>query len=271
MANSIVTLRNLHFCYPQRNVQVLHGIDAEVYRGKIVAIMGGSGSGKTTLLRLITGQYHAPAGSEVSVNGERVDQMNTKELYRLRRSMGKLFQFSGLFTDISVGENIAFPLREHTKLPNTLINDLVLLKLQAVGLRAAVDRYPSELSGGQQRRVALARAIALDPKLLLYDEPFAGLDPVSLTVIATLIKELNQSLGATSIIITHDVEETFLIADYIYLMWQGRVVAAGTPTQLRATTDPLVKQFVNAEADGPLPFHLPGPDLLADLRLRRRS
>lgn len=270
MTDSIVSLRNVHFSYPQRNVQVLHGVDAEIPRGKIVAIMGGSGSGKTTLLRLITGQYKPLPESQILLNEQRIDQMDVKQLYQLRRHMGMLFQFSGLFTDISVGDNIAFPLREHTNLPETVIRDLVLLKLQVVGLRVAVDRYPSELSGGQQRRVALARAIALDPELLLYDEPFAGLDPVSLTVIATLIKELNQALGATSIIITHDVEETFQIADLVYLLWHGQVVAQGTPEQLRASTDPLVKQFVNAEADGPLPFHMPGPEMTSDLRLSRR-
>ena len=262
-----VEIKNLHFSYPQRKVQVLHGLDIQVEKGTVVALMGGSGSGKTTIVRLITGQYKAKAGSSIRVNGEEVGAMNIKQLYKMRRKMGMLFQNSGLFTDISVGDNVAFPLREHSKLSLPIIRDLVLMKLHSVGLRAAVDRYPSELSGGQQRRVALARAIALDPEILLYDEPFAGLDPVSKTVIATLIRELNHALGATSIIITHDVPETFDIADKIYLIWQGKIISSGTPEEMRGTSEPLVDQFINGKPDGPLSFHIPGPDLRKDLRL----
>ena len=267
MADIAVEMRNLHFSYPRRNVQVLHGLDIQVERGSIVALMGGSGSGKTTTIRLITGQYKAKEGSSIMVNGEEVGKMDIKQLYAMRRRMGMLFQYSGLFTDLSVGDNVAFPLREHSKLSLPVIHDLVLMKLHAVGLRPAVDRYPSELSGGQQRRVALARAVALDPEILLYDEPFAGLDPVSKTVIATLIKELNHALGATSIVITHDVPETFDISDKIYLLWQGKVIASGTPEEMRRSSEPLVDQFINGKADGPLPFHIPGPDLRQDLRL----
>lgn len=270
MDDNVVSLRNLRFSYPRRNVKVLHGLDLDIPRGKMVAIMGGSGSGKTTLLRLITGQYQPSPGSEIIVDGERVDQMrDIRQLYRVRRKLGMLFQFSGLFTDLSAGENVAYPLREHTSLSPTTIRDLVLLKLQAVGLRAAFHRHPAELSGGQQRRLALARAIALDPQLLLYDEPFTGLDPVSKSVIVTLIKELNEALGSSSIIITHDVAETFSIVDYVYLLWHGKIIADGTPEQLRQSTDPFVHQFINAKADGPLPFHMPGTPLGADLRLRQ--
>lgn len=271
MPDIAVEIRNLHFSYPSRNVQVLHGLDIEVERGSIVALMGGSGSGKTTIIRLITGQYKAKAGSSIVVDGEDVAKMDIRELYRMRRKMGMLFQYSGLFTDISVGDNVAFPLLEHTKLSMPVIRDLVLMKLHSVGLRPAVDRYPSELSGGQQRRVALARAIALDPQILLYDEPFAGLDPVSKTVIAKLILELNHALGATSIIITHDVPETFDISDKIYLLWHGKVITSGTPDEMRRSDEPLVDQFINGKADGPLPFHIPGPDLGKDLRLDTAS
>lgn len=267
MSESAVEIKNLRFSYPRRNVQVLHGVDISVPRGAIVALMGGSGSGKTTTVRLITGQHPIPAGSSVVVDGEPVEGLDLAGLYRLRLRLGMLFQNPALFTDLPVGENVAFPLREHTALPDAAIRDLALMKLHAVGLRAAAGRYPSELSGGQQRRVALARAIALDPKILLYDEPFAGLDPVSLTIIAKLIKELNEHLGSTSIIITHDVEQTFAIADLVYLMWQGRIIAAGTPADMRASADPIVSQFIHGRADGPLPFHLPGSDYRRDLRL----
>ena len=267
MTDTAIELHNLHFSYPKRNVQVLHGLDIKIKRGNIVALMGGSGSGKTTILRLITGQYPLPKNSSITVAGQRVENMNIKGLYLMRRKMGMLFQYSGLFTDISVGDNIAFPLREHTDLKPATIQDLVLMKLHAVGLRAAVNRYPSELSGGQQRRVALARAIALDPQILLYDEPFAGLDPVSMTVIANLIRELNKALGTTSLIITHDVPETFAIADKIYLLWQGRVMASGTPDEMHKSSEPLVDQFIHGKPDGPLPFHIPGPTLAQDLRI----
>ena len=267
MAENAVEIRNLFFSYPRRKLQVLHGLDFNVKQGSIVALMGGSGSGKTTILRLLTGQYKTPEESDILIDGESIKNMNLAQLYSMRRKMGLLFQHSGLFTDMSVGENIAFPLREHTKLSLSVIRDLVLMKLHAVGLHAAVNRYPSELSGGQQRRVALARTIALDPMILLYDEPFTGLDPVSLTVIAQLIKELNVALGATSMIITHDVPETFDIADEIFLLWQGRVISSGTPEQMRNSEQPMVSQFIHGKADGPLPFHMPGSPLEQDLRL----
>ena len=267
MPEYAVELRDLHFSYPRRNVRVLHGLDIKVERGSVVALMGGSGSGKTTTLRLITGQFKPSPGSQVIVDGEDVGAMEFRELYRMRRKMGMLFQYSGLFTDMSVGDNVAFPLTEHTKLSLPVIQDLALMKLNAVGLRPAAERYPSELSGGQQRRVALARAIALDPQVLLYDEPFAGLDPVSKTVIAKLIKELNHALGATSIIITHDVPETFDIADTVYVLWQGRVIASGTPEEMGRSKEPIVDQFIHGRPDGPLPFHIPGPSLGKDLRI----
>ena len=267
MSENAVELKNLHFAYPQRNVEVLHGLNLTVKRGSIVALMGGSGSGKTTILRLITGQYKVPEGSSIIVNNHFIEKSTIDELYQMRRKMGMLFQHSGLFTDLSVGDNVAFPIREHTKLPRSIIHDLVLMKLHAVGLHPAIDRYPSELSGGQQRRVALARATALDPEILLYDEPFAGLDPVSLTIIANLIKELNQALNSTSIIITHDVPETFAIADQIYLIWQGKVIASGTPDEIKQNKEPLVQQFIHGEADGPLPFHMPGRNFNQELRI----
>ena len=250
MSDNAIELKNLHFSYPRRNIRVLTGVNMAAPRGSIVALMGGSGSGKTTILRLITGQYRASPGSEVIVAGEHVEKLNQNELYRMRRKIGMLFQFSGLFTDLSLADNVAFPLREHTRLSLPIIRDLVLMKLHAVGLRTAAERYPSELSGGQQRRVALARAIALDPQILLYDEPFSGLDPVSRTVIAKLIQDLNYALGVTSVIITHDVPETFQIADLIYLMWQGKVISSGTPAEISASQEPLVNQFVNAKSDG---------------------
>ncbi len=269
MNDNAVELNNLYFNYPRRNVRVLSGVNMQAPRGSIVALMGGSGSGKTTILRLITGQFPVPEGSEVIVDGEYVAKLNQKQLYKMRRKLGMLFQFSGLFTDMSVADNVAFPLHKHTKLTMSTIHDMVLLKLHAVGLRAVATRFPSELSGGQQRRVALARAMALDPHILLYDEPFSGLDPVSRTIIAKLIKDLNNALGATSIIITHDVPETFQIADLIYLLWQGEVISSGTPAQMSASQEPLIDQFVNAKADGPLPFHMPGGSLAKDLRLAR--
>lgn len=233
-------------------------------RGKVIAVMGGSGSGKTTILRLIGGQISQQKGT-VTVDGEPVNPRNTTALYALRRKMGMLFQHGALFTDLSVFENVAFPLREHTRLPEALIRDLVLLKLHAVGLRNAAQLKPAEISGGMARRVALARAVALDPQLIMYDEPFAGLDPISMGVTANLIRRLNDALGSTSIVVSHDIHETFLIADYIYFLSQGKIVAHGTPEQMQASDDPYVKQFVHAEADGPVPFHYPGRSLTEDL------
>ncbi|MDY0047784.1 MAG: ABC transporter ATP-binding protein [Thauera propionica] len=250
----LVSLRDVRFAYGERSV--LRGIDLRVHRGQVVAIMGGSGCGKTTLLRLIGGQLKASSGV-VEVDGRDVGKMGRSELYAMRRRMGMLFQFGALFTDISVFDNVAFPLREHTDLPPSMISDLVLMKLQAVGLRGAASLRPGELSGGMARRVALARAVALDPMLILYDEPFAGLDPISLGIIGQLIRRLNDALGASSVMVTHDVHESLEIVDYIYFVSDGRIVAQGTPDEIRASTDPFVHQFVNAEADGPVPFHYP--------------
>lgn len=254
----LVSLRDVRFAFGER--EVLRGIDLTVRRGQVVAIMGGSGCGKTTLLRLIGGQIRAAAG-KVEVEGRDVGTLGREALYDLRRRMGMLFQFGALFTDKSVFDNVAFPLREHTDLAPGLIHDLVLMKLQAVGLRGAAALMPAELSGGMARRVALARAVALDPMLVLYDEPFAGLDPISLGIIGQLIRRLNDALGATTVMVTHDVHESLHIVDYVYFVADGRIVAHGTPDQIRASEDPFVHQFVNAEADGPVRFHYPAPPM----------
>jgi phospholipid/cholesterol/gamma-HCH transport system ATP-binding protein len=261
-ADNLVKISDLNFSYENRSI--LNGINMEFPRGKVVAIMGGSGCGKTTLLRLIGGQLR-PSSGTVTVNGRVVHEMGHDELYGMRRRMGMLFQFGALFTDVSVYDNVAFQIREHTDLPEELIHDLVMMKLNAVGLRGAHALMPNELSGGMARRVALARAIALDPMLMMYDEPFTGLDPLSLGVIGQLIRKLNDALGATSLMVTHDIQESMLIVDYIYFMAEGRVVAEGTPDELRATKDPFVHQFLYAEADGPVPFHYPAGDYSADL------
>lgn len=252
----LVCLRDVRFAYGER--EVLRGIDLEVHRGQVVAIMGGSGCGKTTLLRLIGGQIRATGGG-VDVAGHDVGALGNDALYALRRRMGMLFQFGALFTDMSVFDNVAFPLREHTTLPAAQIKDLVLMKLQAVGLRGAAGLMPSELSGGMARRVALARAVALDPMLVLYDEPFAGLDPISLGIVGQLIRRLNDALGASTVMVTHDVHESLHIVDYVYFVSDGRIVARGTPDEIRASEHPFVHQFVNAEVDGPVPFHYPAP------------
>ncbi len=259
---NLVEIRNLHFGYGERSI--LSGLQMDFPRGKVIAVMGGSGSGKTTILRLIGGQIQ-PQQGEVTVDGQVVHALPTQGLYDLRRKMGMLFQHGALFTDLSVFENVAFPLREHTDLPESMIRDLVLLKLNAVGLRNAAALKPSEISGGMARRVALARTVALDPQLIMYDEPFAGLDPISMGVTANLIRNLNDALGSTSILVSHDVHESFTIADYVYFLSQGKIVAQGTPEQMQASTDPYVKQFVHAEADGPVPFHYPGKSLAEDL------
>ncbi len=251
---ALVELRDLRFGYGDRDV--LHGVNLVVPRGKVVAIMGGSGCGKTTLMRLIGGQLR-PRGGQARVCGQDVAALDRKGLYALRRRMSMLFQFGALFTDMSVFDNVAFPMREHTGLSEPVIRDLVLMKLHAVGLRGAAALLPSELSGGMARRVALARAIALDPELMMYDEPFAGLDPISLGVIGQLIRRLNDALGASSIVVTHDVQESLNIVDYIYFLSEGRVVAEGTPEEIRHSTDPWVHQFVWGEADGPVPFQYP--------------
>ena len=260
--DSLVKINRLNFSYDER--PLLNGIDMEIPRGKVVAIMGGSGCGKTTLLRLIGGQLK-PSSGEVLIDGRSVPEMGHDELYALRRRMGMLFQFGALFTDISVFDNVAYQMREHTDLPEELIRDMVLMKLNAVGLRGAHRLMPGALSGGMARRVALARAIALDPMLIMYDEPFTGLDPISLGVIGQLIRKLNDALGATSIMVTHDIQESLLIVDYIYFMSGGRVVAQGTPDEIRASRDPFVHQFVCAEADGPVPFHYPAAPFEQDL------
>ena len=249
-----VELRNVTFGYGDR--VILRDLSLHVPRGKVTALMGASGGGKTTVLRLIGGQNHAQQG-QVLFDGQDVTTMDAQQLYAARRRMGMLFQFGALFTDMSVFDNVAFPLREHTSLPADMVEDLVLMKLQAVGLRGAARLQPSELSGGMARRVALARAVALDPMLILYDEPFAGLDPISLGIIGQLIRKLNDALGASSVMVTHDVHESLEIVDYIYFVSDGRIVAKGTPDEIRASTDPFVHQFVNAEADGPVPFHYP--------------
>ena len=235
-------------------------------RNKVVAVMGGSGSGKTTILRLIGGLISPNAG-EVRLMDATIGASESPLLYQQRRQMGMLFQHGALFTDLSVFENVAFPLREHTDLPEALLRDLVLLKLNAVGLRNAAQLKPSEISGGMARRVALARAVALDPQLIMYDEPFAGLDPISMGVTANLIRKLNDALGSTSILVSHDVDESFSIADYVYFLSQGTIVAEGTPEQMMASDHPYVQQFVHARADGPVPFHYPGISLAQDLGL----
>lgn len=248
---------------------ILDGVSLIVPRGKVTAIMGASGGGKTTVLRLIGGQIKADQG-QVFFDGQDVGGMNHAKLYEARRRMGMLFQFGALFADLSVFENVAFPLREHTGLQEDLLRDVVLMKLNAVGLRGARDLMPSEISGGMARRVALARAIALDPELIMYDEPFAGLDPISLGTAAQLIRRLNDSLGVTSIIVSHDVEETLQIADRVIILANGGIAVQGTPDEIRRSTDPLVQQFVQARPDGPVHFHYPGPTVEQDFGEKKK-
>ena len=261
-ADPVVVLKELRFARGER--PILDGLSLSIARGKVTAILGGSGSGKTTLLNLIGGRLKPLAG-EIRVDGLSVPQLATRELYQLRRRMGMLFQSGALLTDLDVFENVAFPIREHTNLSETLVRNVVLLKLELVGLRAARKLMPSQLSGGMARRVALARAIALDPMLIMYDEPFTGLDPISMGVIVKLIRELNDALGMTSIVVTHDVAEACTIADYIYLVGEGRVIAQGTPEDMRASTLPQVQQFMQGAPDGPVPYHYPGGDYATDL------
>lgn len=256
-----VEFRDVRFGYGER--AILDGVSFAVPRGRVTALMGASGGGKTTVLRLIGGQVRSNAG-EVRFDGQDVGHMDSAALYGARRRMGMLFQFGALFTDMTVFDNVAFPLREHTQLAEALIRDIVLMKLDAVGLRGARGLMPSEVSGGMARRVALARAIALDPELVMYDEPFAGLDPISLGTSARLIRRLNDALGLTSVIVSHDLDETFRIADHVVILANGKVAAQGTPDEVRASTDPLVHQFVNAEAEGPVRFHYPGPSVDED-------
>lgn len=260
-APPLVELRNLTFGYGER--AILDNVTLTVPRGKVTALMGASGGGKTTVLRLIGGQVRAQKGQTL-FDGQDVTTMRAEALYAARRRMGMLFQFGALFTDMSVFDNVAFPLHEHTTLPQALVRDIVLMKLNAVGLRGARDLMPSELSGGMARRVALARAIALDPELVMYDEPFAGLDPISLGTAARLIRQLNDAMDLTSIVVSHDLDETFHIADQVIVLANGRIAAQGTPDEVRHSEDPLVKQFVNALPDGPVRFHHPGPSLDED-------
>lgn len=259
--NALVECRNLSFGYGQR--LILDDVSFTLPRGKVTALMGASGGGKTTTLRLIGGQVRASRG-ELLFDGQDVGRLDQKGLYAIRRRMGMLFQFGALFADLSVFDNVAFPLREHTSLPEALIRDIVLMKLQAVGLRGARDLMPSEISGGMNRRVALARAIALDPDLIMYDEPFSGLDPISLGTAARLIRQLNDTLGITSLVVSHEIPETFRMADQVIVLANGRIAAQGTPEQVRQSDDPLVRQFVNAESDGPVQFHYPGPSVAED-------
>ncbi len=265
IANSenLVEVDNLDFGY-DRSRKLLQGISMNIPRGKMVAIMGVSGCGKTTMLRLMSGWLRPTAG-EVRVGGEVVHKLSHDQLFALRRKMGMLFQFGALFTDMNAYDNVAFQMREHTDLPEILIHHLVLMKLQSVGLRGAATLMPSALSGGMARRVALARSISLDPLLMLYDEPFTGLDPISLGVASELIRTLNASLGTTSIIVTHNVLDALALVDYVYFMSEGKVVAEGTPDEVRASAEPFVKQFINAERDGPVPFHYPGGEYRPDL------
>jgi len=264
-ARALVEISDLHFSYGE--LKLLRGLSLRIPRRKVVAILGGSGSGKSTLLKLIGGQLTPERGS-VTVDGKVVHELGSRELYALRCQMGMMFQSSGLFTDLSVYENIAFPIREHhPQLPEELVRTLVLMKLDAVGLRGARDMMPGDLSGGMMRRVALARAIATDPKLMMYDEPFAGLDPIALAVIARLIRTLNDSLGSTSIIVTHDVIESLQLVDYLYFISNGVIVGEGTPDEIRKSELPYVKQFVHGETDGPVPFHYPAPAYAKDVGL----
>jgi phospholipid/cholesterol/gamma-HCH transport system ATP-binding protein len=269
MQDSLVSCENVTFSYPAARTDrvILDDITLSIPRGKVTAIMGASGGGKTTVLRLIAGQYKANSG-RVLFDGADVGQMDQTALYAMRRRMGMLFQFGALFTDASVFDNVEFPLREHTQLPEAMIRDIVLMKLNAVGLRGARDLMPSEISGGMARRVALARAIALDPDLIMYDEPFAGLDPISLGTAARLIRSLNDSLGITSVIVSHDLEETFHIADQVIILANGKIAAQGSPQEVRTSTDPLVHQFVHALPDGPVRFHYPAKAVDEDFGLK---
>jgi phospholipid/cholesterol/gamma-HCH transport system ATP-binding protein len=264
--SNIIEIKDVGYAYGTR--PILTAIDMQIPRGSVVAIMGISGSGKTTLLRLIAGVMKARQG-EVWVDGELVNGLDTAGVYQLRRRLGMMFQFGALFTDLSVFDNVAFQMREHTDLSEAMIRDLVMMKLHAVGLRGAHNLMPSELSGGMSRRVALARAIALDPRLMLYDEPFTGLDPIAMGTITNLIRELNAALGATSIVVTHDVHEAMEIVDYVYYLSDGKMVAHGTPDDMRNSQDPLVRQFVYGEFDGPVAYQYPAKTLAEDMRLAR--
>ena len=264
-SKNLVEISDLHFAYGKR--EVLKGINLSIPRGKIVAILGVSGCGKTTLLRHFGGQLRPSCGA-VKFMGQVVHELNNDELYKMRLKMGMMFQVSGLFTDLSVYDNLAFPMREHTDLPEELIRDLVLMKLHAVGLRNARNLMPSELSGGMERRVALARAIATDPALIIYDEPFAGLDPISLNTIANLIRRLNDALGVTSVVVTYDISESLKIVDYVYFIHDGKVVAEGEAADMLDSKNPFVHQFVHSEPDGPVSFQYPSGSYAEDLEFK---
>lgn len=264
MSSPLLELDDLHFAYAGH--QVLQGLSLRLREGGVTAILGPGGCGKTTLLALIGGQLRPDRGA-VRYRGRVVHEMSERELYEMRQEMGMMFQKGGLFSDLTVFENLAFPLREHTRLPEAMIRDLVLMKLQAVGLRGARDLYPAELSGGMNRRVCLARAVAMDPGLALYDEPFAGLDPISLNAVAKLIRELNDSAGITSVLVTYDVTESLKVVDEIFLMAEGRIVAQGSPDQMLNSPDAYAHQFIHAEPDGPVPFQFPANPAAQDFRL----
>ena len=266
-SDTLIQIDHVTFGYDVSRT-ILNDVSLDFTRGKVTAILGGSGCGKTTLLRLIGGVYPASQGV-VRFDGDVVDPRNKEQLFKLRRRLGMLFQFGALFTDLTVFENVAFPLREHTDLDEAMVRDIVLMKLNAVGLRGAAPLRISQMSGGMARRVALARAVALDPELIMYDEPFAGLDPISMAVAANLIRTLNDTTGATSLVVSHDVEECFSICDYAYLLSsQGRVVAHGKPDVLNASEDPEVRQFIRGEPDGPVRFHYPAKPLAEDFGVR---
>jgi phospholipid/cholesterol/gamma-HCH transport system ATP-binding protein len=262
--DNLIEIKNLCFEFGER--LIFNNVDINIPRGKIVAIMGPSGTGKTTLLRLIGGQLYPTSGT-IHLNNKNIPELNRTDLFAVRREIGMLFQSGALFTDISVYENVAFPLRVHTHLPEAMIRDLVLMKLQAVGLRGACDLMPSELSGGMARRAALARAIVLDPQLIMYDEPFAGQDPISKGMLVHLIRMLNKTLGLTNIIVSHDVQETASIADYIYVIADGEIIGQGTPDEIMNSDQPQVRQFIHGLSDGPVKFHYPAPEYLQDLHL----
>jgi phospholipid/cholesterol/gamma-HCH transport system ATP-binding protein len=265
LAPHIVEVRDLHFAYG--DLEIFRGISLEIARGKVTTILGASGCGKSTLLKLIGGQL-APSRGRVHVEGRNIHELRPEALHRLRLEMGMMFQTSGLFTDLSVFDNVAFPIRENFDVSDAVLRQMVLMKLHAVGLRGARDMRPNDLSGGMTRRVALARAMATDPKLMMYDEPFAGLDPISLNQVGGLIRDLNEALGLTSVVVTYDVKEALHVADFAYMICDGVILAKGTPAELKASPDPYVQQFLNAAPDGPVRFHFPGPPIDGDLGLR---